>query len=142
MKLLMYLLRYKCATQRCLIEGIMPGTKKIFLICIIAIAYCILLLGSTIGCYLPNKIYLHSMMYLDIVRKYHPVAKQANLIVDSAKANRLAAKGAFDPSFYVSNQQKTFDGKNYYFYTNPELKIPTWYGVDLKADLKIMAAKD
>lgn len=73
---------------------------------------------------------------LDIVRKYHPVARQANLLVDSAEANRLAARGAFDPSFYISQQQKTFDGKNYYFYTNPELKIPTWYGIDFKAGLE------
>lgn len=73
---------------------------------------------------------------LDIVRKYHPVARQANLLVDSAEANRLAARGAFDPAFYVSHQQKTFDGKNYYFYTNPELKIPTWYGIDFKAGME------
>ncbi|MDB5250431.1 MAG: multidrug efflux protein outer rane component [Segetibacter sp.] len=73
---------------------------------------------------------------LDIVRKYHPVARQANLLVDSAEANRLAARGAFDPAFYVSSQQKTFDGKNYYFYTNPELKIPTWYGIDFKAGIE------
>jgi outer membrane protein TolC len=72
----------------------------------------------------------------DIVRKYHPVAKQANLMVDSAVANRLAAKGAFDPSFYIANEQKTFDGKNYFFYTNPEIKIPTWYGLDFKAGLE------
>ena len=73
---------------------------------------------------------------LDIVRKYHPVARQATLMVDSAEASRLAARGAFDPAFYVHNSQKTFDGKNYYFYTNPELKIPTWYGIDLKAGLE------
>lgn len=73
---------------------------------------------------------------LDIVRKFHPVARQADLSVDSAKANRLAARGAFDPAFYVSSQQKTFDGKNYYYYTNPELKIPTWYGVDFKAGIE------
>ena len=73
---------------------------------------------------------------LDIVRQYHPIARQANLIVDSARASQMAARGAFDPSFYVDNQQKTFDGKKYYYYTNPELKIPTWYGVDIKAGLE------
>lgn len=73
---------------------------------------------------------------LDIVVKFHPIARQASLSVDSAKASRLAARGAFDPAFYVNNQQKTFDGKNYYFYTNPELKIPTWYGLDVKAGLE------
>lgn len=73
---------------------------------------------------------------LDIVVKFNPIARQASLSVDSAKASQLAARGAFDPAFYVNNQQKTFDGKNYYFYTNPELKIPTWYGVDVKAGLE------
>ncbi|MCY7421757.1 MAG: TolC family protein [Chitinophagaceae bacterium] len=71
-----------------------------------------------------------------IVRNYHPVAKQAGLSVDSARASKLAARGAFDPMLYVTNEQKTFDGKNYYFYTNPELKIPTWYGVDVKAGME------
>lgn len=73
---------------------------------------------------------------LDIVKKYHPVARQADLIVDSAEANRLAARGSFDPTFYINNQQKHFSGTRYYFYTNPELKIPTWYGLDLKAGLE------
>jgi outer membrane protein TolC len=73
---------------------------------------------------------------LDIVRRYHPVVRQASLAVDSARAAELSAMGAFDPSFYVNNQRKTFDGKNYYFYNNPELKVPTWYGIDLKAGIE------
>jgi outer membrane protein TolC len=70
---------------------------------------------------------------LDIIRKYHPVAKQSLLLVDMAEANLQASRGAFDPSFYSRNERKTFDGKNYYNYTNPELKIPTWFGINLKA---------
>jgi outer membrane protein TolC len=73
---------------------------------------------------------------LDIVRKYHPMAKQTGLAISFAQEELRAARGAFDPSFYVSNQNKTFDGKNYFFYTNPELKIPTWFGIDLKAGLE------
>ena len=73
---------------------------------------------------------------LDIVRTYHPVVRQASLAVDSARAAELSAMGAFDPSFYVNNQRKTFDGKHYYFYNNPELKVPTWYGIDLKAGIE------
>lgn len=70
---------------------------------------------------------------LDIIRKYHPVVKQSVLLVDMAEANLQASRGAFDPSFYSRNERKTFDGKNYYNYTNPELKIPTWFGINLKA---------
>ncbi len=70
---------------------------------------------------------------LDITRAYHPIAQQAKLSVDMADANLQSARGSFDPAFYVRNEQKTFDGKNYYSYANPELKIPTWYGIDVKA---------
>lgn len=70
---------------------------------------------------------------LDIIRKYHPVAKQAGLLVDMAEANLQASRGAFDPSFYTRNGTKTFDNKNYYNYSNPELKIPTWFGINVKA---------
>jgi outer membrane protein TolC len=70
---------------------------------------------------------------MDIIRKFHPVARQANLEVDLAKASLQASRGVFDPSFYLRNEKKSFDGKNYYFYSNPELKIPTWFGIDIKA---------
>ncbi len=133
MKLLKYLLRYKCATQRCLIEIHLPGTKKIILKTLVV---CIFFLAAPFFKVHAQQHVLTLQNVLDVVRKYHPVAKQAKLIVDSAEANRLAARGAFDPSFYVSNQQKTFDGKNYFFYTNPELKIPTWYGIDFKAGME------
>lgn len=70
---------------------------------------------------------------LDIIRQYHPVAKQSILLVDMAEANLQASRGAFDPSFYSRNERKTFDGRNYYNYSNPELKIPTWFGINVKA---------
>ena len=70
---------------------------------------------------------------MDIIRKFHPVARQAKLEVDLAKASLQASRGVFDPSFYLRNEKKSFDGKNYYFYSNPELKIPTWFGIDIKA---------
>jgi len=70
---------------------------------------------------------------LNIIRKYHPVAKQASLSVSIAEASLTANRGAFDPSLYLRNERKTFDGKNYFSYTNQELKIPTWFGVDVKA---------
>ena len=73
---------------------------------------------------------------LNIVRKFNPIALQANISVDSARANLLSVRGAFDPALAVYNEQKTFDGKNYFFYTNPELKIPTWYGIEFKTGLE------
>ncbi|MFN5422268.1 MAG: TolC family protein [bacterium] len=70
---------------------------------------------------------------LDLVRQYHPVCKQANLAIDFANASLRATRGAFDPSIYTKAENKTFDQRNYYSYTNAELKIPTWYGIDIKA---------
>jgi outer membrane protein TolC len=119
--------------QKCLIENHLQGTQKFRLKILLSLS---VILASHLSELHAQQHVLTLQNVFDIVRKYHPVAKQASLIVDSAKASMFAARGAFDPSFYISNQQKTFDGKKYYFYTNPELKIPTWYGVDFKAGLE------
>ena len=74
--------------------------------------------------------------FINIVRTFHPVVKQTNIEIEKAKAGILMARGGFDPLAYVNSDQKTFDGKLYYRYTNPELKIPTWYGIELKAGLE------
>jgi outer membrane protein TolC len=72
----------------------------------------------------------------ELMNQFHPIAKQAGLKIDLSKATLLSNRGAFDPAFYISNDQKTFDGKNYFFYSNPELKIPTWYGIEIKGGLE------
>ena len=82
-----------------------------------------------------NKI-LSEEAFIAIVKKYHPVIKQADIAVQKANAELTVARSGFDPSIYLHTDQKTFDGKNYYSYTNPELKIPTWYGIELKAGLE------
>ena len=70
---------------------------------------------------------------LDIVRKYHPVIKQSFLQNEMSKNELLATKGIFDPSFQVNTEEKTFDNKLYYKFNTTELKIPLWYGIDIKA---------
>ena len=70
---------------------------------------------------------------LDIIRKYHPVARQAAIEVQMAQAALQTSRGAFDPAFYLNADKKTFDGTDYFFHSNPELKIPTWFGIDIKA---------
>ena len=74
--------------------------------------------------------------FLNIVRTFHPVARQANLLVDRAKAELIAARAGFDPSFYMSADRKTFDGKNYFNWIHPELKIPTWYGIEINTGIE------
>ncbi len=74
--------------------------------------------------------------FINIVNKFHPVVKLANINIAKATAAVIVARGGFDPLAYLNTDQKTFDGKNYYRHTNPELKIPTWYGIELKAGLE------
>lgn len=71
--------------------------------------------------------------FLAIVRQYHPVAMQAQIQLDRAAAAVLEARGAFDPVISLDLDQKTFNGQQYYSYLNPQLTIPTWYGLELKA---------
>jgi Outer membrane protein len=71
--------------------------------------------------------------FLSILHTYHPVLKQADLLVRRAGAGVLEARGAFDPKVEAGLDRKTFDSKLYYSYFNPQLTIPTWYGIDIKA---------
>ena len=78
-----------------------------------------------------------SEAFIQQVKQYHPVAKQAGIQVLKASADVQSARGGFDPVFTYEGSNKTFDGKNYYFYNNPELKIPTALGgLDIKTGLE------
>lgn len=70
---------------------------------------------------------------LDIVRKYHPVIKQSFLQNELSKNQLKASRGVFDPSIQINTEEKTYDNKLYYKYNTSELKIPLWYGLDIKA---------
>lgn len=70
---------------------------------------------------------------LSIVRAYHPVLKQANLIVKRANAELLQSRGVFDPKITYDIEKKSFNGKDYYNYFNPQLSIPIWYGLNIKS---------
>lgn len=71
--------------------------------------------------------------YLGYVKRYHPVVRQANLEVTAAQAGLMAARGAFDPKFEVDFDKKEFKGTEYYSLLNSSFKIPTWYGIEIKA---------
>jgi outer membrane protein TolC len=74
-----------------------------------------------------------------IVKKYHPVAKQADIFIQKAKADVTTAQSGFDPLLYNSYAQKTFDGSQYYTYNQPSLIIPTWFGVEVSAGLEYLS---
>ncbi|WP_349663710.1 TolC family protein [Cellulophaga lytica] len=72
--------------------------------------------------------------YLGYVKKYHPIVKQARLITTDSEAKLLKSRGAFDPKLEVDFSNKEFKGTTYYDKLNAAFKIPTWYGVELKAN--------
>lgn len=74
--------------------------------------------------------------FIEWVKQYHPVARQAGLQVQKAEAELMSARGGFDPTAGLNASHKTFNGTNYYYYTNPELKIPTPIGIDIKTGLE------
>src|SRR5688572_9024429 len=79
--------------------------------------------------------------YLAVVKKYHPVSRQAALGVDIAKAEVTSARGNFDPQFQNTLNKKEFQGLLYYDQQISELKIPTWYGIDLVAGLESLSGE-
>lgn len=71
--------------------------------------------------------------YLGFVKKYHPLVKSADLELNQAQANLMMARGGFDPKIEVDFEQKKFKDNEYYSILNSSFKIPTWYGVEIKA---------
>ncbi len=71
--------------------------------------------------------------YLGYVKKFHPIVKQAELVIDEGQAKLLKSRGAFDPKFEVDYDRKKFKGTEYFDRLNGMFKIPTWYGIELKA---------
>ena len=72
---------------------------------------------------------LNAEQVLAIVRQYHPIAKQATIQIKKSEADIIISKSGFEPIFNNYSAKKTVDGKNYYDYNSPELKIPTWFGI-------------
>ena len=71
--------------------------------------------------------------FLGYVKKFHPLVKTANLEVSKAQANLMMARGGFDPKIEVDFTKKQFKDKDYYSILNSSFKIPTWYGIEIKA---------
>lgn len=71
--------------------------------------------------------------FLGYVKKYHPLVKNADLEITRAQANLMMARGGFDPKIEVDFDKKQFKDKQYYSILNSSFKIPTWYGIEVKA---------
>jgi outer membrane protein TolC len=75
--------------------------------------------------------------FISMVLKHHPVAKQADLITEMARQNLVVARGGFDPYFFSNLDQKRYDSEEYFFLNESGLKVPTWYGIELKGSYNI-----
>jgi outer membrane protein TolC len=83
-----------------------------------------------------DSLTLNFKEYLGYVKKYHPIAKQAELNIDIGQANLMKARGGFDPKIEVDYDRKQFKGTEYYDRLNAAFKIPTWYGIELKGNFE------
>ncbi len=74
--------------------------------------------------------------YLGYVKSFHPIVKQANLIVNESEAKLMKARGAFDPKLEVDYDRKKFKGIEYYDRLNATFKIPVWFGIEFKGNFE------
>ncbi|MCF4101929.1 TolC family protein [Gillisia sp. M10.2A] len=75
--------------------------------------------------------------YLAIVKKYHPLVKQAGLMVDEGDFKLLKARGSFDPKIEADLSEKNYKSTEYYNIFNSAFKIPTYYGLEFKAKYEL-----
>ncbi|WP_055446081.1 TolC family protein [Lacinutrix mariniflava] len=83
-----------------------------------------------------NDLQLTFSEYLGYVTQFHPIAKQANLKLEEGQAYLIKARGGFDPKIEVDYNRKDFKDKEYYNLFNATFKVPTWYGIEAKANFE------
>ncbi len=71
--------------------------------------------------------------FVQLIALQNPQIKQLNLLQKNAAAEILEAKGSFDPKIYGNFDQKLFNGTQYYSEGEYGVKLPTWYGAEIKA---------
>ncbi|MCB0371608.1 MAG: transporter, partial [Muricauda sp.] len=109
----------------------MPKRNKLFL------SVCILLLIGSSSLYgQHDTLVLGFKEYLGYVKKYHPIAKQAQLNIAVGQANLMKARGGFDPKVEVDYERKEFKDTKYWDRLNTTFKIPTWFGIELKGNFQ------
>ncbi len=112
-------------------------TIRTLILFVVSITFYGSLLGQEINDSKQNASLTLSLSELtSMVIKFHPVAKQADIQIGQAKQDLRISRGAFDPVFSYRVAEKTFDGTAYYFYQQPTLTLPTWFGVTLQTGVE------
>jgi outer membrane protein TolC len=78
------------------------------------------------------KVFTVDDFFAQILR-HHPVAKQGALLSEGARQELRLARGLLDPQLNSKFYRKELGGANYYTLWDNTLRIPVWYGTDLKA---------
>lgn len=100
---------------------------------LVYVAFILLLSFGTSWSQEPVSEVLTYTEFLGYVKKFHPRIKQANLKISEGEAELMKARGAFDPKIEVDYNEKKFKDSEYYALLNSSFKIPTWYGIEVKA---------
>ena len=79
--------------------------------------------------------------YLAIVKKYHPLVKQAGLKVEEGDFKLMKARGFFDPKIEANLSEKEYMDTEYYNLFGAAFKIPTYYGLEFNAKFEENSGK-
>lgn len=66
------------------------------------------------------------------VVRFHPAARQAALTQARVEAELFSAKGGFDLKTFADYEEKQFNKKTYFRHLETGVKLPLWYGLELK----------
>ncbi|KUG07368.1 TolC family protein [Solirubrum puertoriconensis] len=69
---------------------------------------------------------------LTMVGEQHPIARQAGLLPERARQEVRQARGLFDPAASSKFYRKEFGGKDYWNLWDNTLRLPTWFGPDVR----------
>ena len=83
-----------------------------------------------------DTLVLNFKEYLGYVKKYHPIARQAELQIGVGQANLMKARGGFDPKLELDYERKQFKGTEYWDRLNATFKVPTWFGIEFKGNFE------
>lgn len=78
---------------------------------------------------------------LTIMRKFHPVIRQANIQVEISENDILGSRGSFDPFLSGKMGEKNLKKEDYYQTKELGIEIPTWYGIDFEAGIANMTGQ-
>ncbi len=96
------------------------------------VAFLVMVIGNA----QQDTLILNFNEYLGYVKKYHPIAKQAQLTISIGQANLMKARGGFDPKIEADYEKKELKGTEYWDRLNATFKIPTYFGIELKGNFE------